>query len=94
MKHPSLDEFDISETTKGHLRKRGIATLFPIQVWLVGDWLGVSRHSRAVRRALRSVSTMYFLLLRLLYRVTTNLEICVAFFSFRSPHGHVWEHTE
>ncbi|CAN0165128.1 unnamed protein product [Pylaiella littoralis] len=31
VQHPSVDEFDISETTKGHLRKRGIATLFPIQ---------------------------------------------------------------
>lgn len=30
--HPSIDDFDISETTKGHLRARGIATLFPIQV--------------------------------------------------------------
>ncbi|CAN0094457.1 unnamed protein product, partial [Laminaria digitata] len=29
--HPSIDDFDISETTKGHLRTRGIATLFPIQ---------------------------------------------------------------
>lgn len=30
--HPSIDEFDISEATKGHLRGRGIDTLFPIQV--------------------------------------------------------------
>ncbi|CAM9298724.1 unnamed protein product [Choristocarpus tenellus] len=29
--HPSIDTFDISETTKGHLRARGIGSLFPIQ---------------------------------------------------------------
>ena len=33
--HPTIDEFDISETTKRHLRTRGIATLFPIQVGVV-----------------------------------------------------------
>lgn len=30
--HPSIDEFDICDVTKGHLRARGITTLFPIQV--------------------------------------------------------------